>query len=278
MYRDFQSRNVMIYNDEPYFIDYQGGRKGPLHYDVASFLWQAKANFPPALREELLQVYLHELKKYIPVNEPEFREQLRHFVLFRILQVLGAYGYRGYFEKKAHFIESIPFAINNLNDLLQDDYIEYPYLCKLLKLPLKSPQEGLADSCSGFTVYSFSYKKGIPADSSGHGGGYVFDCRAIHNPGRYDEYKQLTGLDRPVIDFLEKDGEITAFLEDVYDLADRHISRYIERGFTRLMFAFGCTGGQHRSVYAAQHLADYIVRKYKVKVQLIHRELSTLAY
>lgn len=126
------------------------------------------------------------------------------------------------------------------------------------------------------TIYSFSYRKDLPKDPSGNGGGYVFDCRAIHNPGRYDEYKPLTGLDKPVIDFLEKDGEITGFLGHIYPLADQHIMRYQERGFSYLMFSFGCTGGQHRSVYAAQHLADYIAEKYKVKVILHHREQNIL--
>ncbi|MDR0865044.1 MAG: phosphotransferase [Candidatus Symbiothrix sp.] len=279
LYRDFQSRNVMISNEQPYFIDYQGGRKGPIYYDVASFLWQAKANFPKELREELLNVYLSEIQKHINVNEQDFKEQLKHFVLFRTLQVLGAYGYRGYFEKKAHFIESIPFAIRNLQNLLREDYVEYPYLCKILQEvcrldKFQKKNRVKSDSPLQIEVYSFSYKKGIPEDASGNGGGYVFDCRAIHNPGRYDEYKQLTGLDKPVIDFLEKDGEIIPFLENVYALADKHIHRYIERGFTNLQFSFGCTGGQHRSVYSAQHLAEYIARKYKVKVKLNHREMT----
>ena len=121
-------------------------------------------------------------------------------------------------------------------------------------------------------VFSFSYKKGIPADESGNGGGYVFDCRSTHNPGRYEPYKQLTGLDQPVIDFLEQDGEILTFLEHVYALADTHVARYIERGFTLLMFSFGCTGGQHRSVYSAQHLAEHLHEKFGVEVQLVHRE------
>ncbi len=121
-------------------------------------------------------------------------------------------------------------------------------------------------------VFSFSYKKGIPADESGNGGGYVFDCRSTHNPGRYEPYKLLTGLDQPVIDFLEQDGEILTFLEHVYALADTHVVRYIERGFTSLMFSFGCTGGQHRSVYSAQHLAEHLHEKFGVEVQLVHRE------
>jgi aminoglycoside/choline kinase family phosphotransferase len=277
LYRDFQSRNVMIFNNEPYFIDYQGGRKGPIFYDVASFLWQAKANFPDDLRNELLTIYLSEIKKYINIDEQTFKQKLKHFVLFRTLQVLGAYGYRGFFEKKAHFIQSVPFAIKNLQELLQQDYPEYPYLCKVLKemtqLSKFSEQNNLVkDSPLEVLIYSFSYKKGIPADDSGNGGGYVFDCRYIHNPGRYDEYKKLTGLDKPVIDFLEKDGEISQFLEQVYALADSHVARYIERGFSHLMFSFGCTGGQHRSVYSAQHLAEHISRKFGVKVKLIHRE------
>lgn len=275
LYRDFQSRNVMIHNEVPYFIDFQGGRKGPVHYDVASFLWQAKANFPNELRQELLNVYLQHLKRYLPsIDENIFKEQLKYFILFRTLQVLGAYGFRGYIEKKKHFIESIPFALNNLKDLLQSDFPEIPYLKRLLvELSLKEIYSPLPEGDNlTITVYSFSYKKGIPEDQSGNGGGYVFDCRAIHNPGRYEEYKNLTGFDKPVIDFLEKDGEILVFLDKIYELADKHIERYLERGFTNLMFSFGCTGGQHRSVYCAQRLSEYIADKYKVNVKVIHRE------
>ncbi len=279
LYRDFQSRNVMIHNDEPYFIDFQGGRRGPVFYDVASFLWQAKANFSEELREELLQVYLQSVRKYITIEEAFFKTQLRQFVLFRMLQVLGAYGFRGLFERKSHFLESIPPAIRNLSALLKGGYPEYPYLsdilCQLTQLPVFMKEEDAPSSAASpltVRVYSFSYKKGIPEDTSGNGGGYVFDCRAIHNPGKYQEYKTLTGLEEPVIRFLEQDGGILSFLENVYKLADNHVKRYIERGFTDLMFSFGCTGGQHRSVYAAQHTSEYIARKFGVKVHLIHRE------
>jgi len=282
LYRDFQSRNVMIYNDEPYFIDYQGGRKGPIFYDVASFLWQAKANYPEKLREELIRIYLHEIQEKFPISEEKFKEQLKHFVLFRTLQVLGAYGYRGFFEKKSHFIQSVPFAIQNLKKLLKNSYSEYPYLCEVLtemceSVSKKTPSKQKIENDLQITIYSFSYKKGIPEDESGNGGGYVFDCRFIHNPGRYDEYKQLTGLNQPVIDFLEKEKEITEFLDSIYVLADKHIERYLERGFSNLMFAFGCTGGQHRSVYSAQHLAEYIHQKYGVRVKLIHREQNIIS-
>lgn len=274
LYRDFQSRNVMIYHGEPFFIDFQGGRKGPVFYDVASFLWQAKACYPEELREELLQKYLTALSEYTNVDETGFRARLKYFVLFRTLQVLGAYGFRGYLEKKAHFIESIPPAISNLKGLLKEDYPECPYLVSILKqlADLDKFNERKKNDGLEITVYSFSYKKGIPDDNSGNGGGYVFDCRAIHNPGKYQEYKKLTGIDQPVIDFLEKDGEIIPFLENIYELADKHTERYLERGFTNLMFSFGCTGGQHRSVYSAQHLAEHLARKYPVRVILEHRE------
>jgi aminoglycoside/choline kinase family phosphotransferase len=284
LYRDFQSRNGLIYNDKPYFIDYQGGRKGPIFYDVASFLWQAKANYPNEFRNELIDIYLSEIQQYITISAEEFKLQLKHFVLFRTLQVLGAYGYRGFFERKAHFIQSVPFAIQNLNHLLQtEDFSEYSYLISVLKkmcdestqmtqIKRITTNKTNKNPSLHISIYSFSYKKGIPNDDSGNGGGYVFDCRFIHNPGRYEEYKQLTGLDQPVIDFLDKEQEMTDFLQTVYSLADKHIERYIERGFTHLMFSFGCTGGQHRSVYSAQHLADYIRQKYDVKVKLIHRE------
>ncbi len=273
MYRDFQSRNVMIHNNNPYFIDFQGGRKGPLAYDVASFLWQAKARFGDELREELLQTYLNALQKLIQIDEKEFRSQLKHFVLFRTLQVLGAYGFRGYFEKKVHFLESIPFAIDNLKRILQDSFVEYPYLVDVLKrmtdvLKFEKPRR---DNLL-VKVYSFSYKKGIPDDDSGNGGGFVFDCRAVNNPGRSEQFAPLTGLDEPVINFLEEDGEISKLLENAFELADTTTARYLDRGFTSLMICFGCTGGRHRSVYAAQKMAEHIHRKFGCEVQLIHRE------
>lgn len=272
MYRDFQSRNVMLKDGQPWFIDFQGGRKGPFYYDVASFLWQAKAGFPQSLREELIAVYVEALRKYKPVDVAYFREQLRHFVLFRTLQVLGAYGFRGYFEKKPHFMQSVPYAIENLRHLLEQPFPEYPYLDKLLGELVNLNQ--FTDTTRRLTVrvMSFAYKKGIPDDTTGNGGGYVFDCRAINNPGKYDRYKAFTGLDEKVINFLEEDGEITTFLEHCYALVDSTVERYIERGFTSLMIAYGCTGGQHRSVYSAQHTAEHIARKFNVKVELIHRE------
>ena len=288
LYRDFQSRNVMIKNGEPYFIDFQGGRKGAIYYDVASFVWQAKANFPETLRNELINCYLEAVKKYISIDAQKFRKTLIEFVLLRMLQTLGAYGFRGYFEQKKHFLESIPFAMENLQHLLnENNFDQYPYLAKLLKkmcenvinkhvTSFQKPVTCKANDTSKLTVtiYSFSYKKGIPEDVSGNGGGYVFDCRGIYNPGRYDEFKTLTGLDKPVIDFLEEKGEITEFLNSVYRLANPHIENYLTRGFSNLMFCFGCTGGQHRSVYSAQRFAEYVRQKYDVKVVLNHRELS----
>ena len=274
MYRDFQSRNVMIKDGEPWFIDFQGGRKGPFFYDVASFLWQAKARYPETLRNELLDEYIQALCKYKPVDRNYFFNQLRHFVLFRTLQVLGAYGFRGYFEKKPHFIQSVPYAIENLRQLLSEDYPEYPYLCSVLReltelqsLSGKAPKKPLT-----VKVISFSFKKGIPYDPTGNGGGYVFDCRGVHNPGKYDQYKPLCGLDEPVIKFLEDDGEIFPFLENAYALVNAHVQRYMERGFSNLMVCFGCTGGQHRSVYSAQHMAEHLNQKFGGKVELVHRE------
>ena len=280
LYRDFQSRNVMIKDGQPYFIDFQGGRKGPTQYDVASFLWQAKANFPAALREELIDAYLDELHKLQPsLAEQSWRAALPHFVLFRTLQVLGAYGYRGYFERKPHFLESIPNALKNLREVLNqlpeyaylrelaDRLVNQSVLCQRSGLYSVSPKDGLT-----VTIYSFSFKRGIPADTSGNGGGYVFDCRSTHNPGKYEEYKTQTGLDQPVIDFLEKDGEILTFLNSVYALVDHHVERFLERGFDHLQVSFGCTGGQHRSVYCAEHLALHLKDKYPVRIHLIHRE------
>lgn len=274
MYRDFQSRNVMIKDGEPYFIDFQGGRKGPLYYDVASFLWQAKAKYSDDLKEELLQVYLGALSELKPVDKNLFRSELKHFVLFRTLQVLGAYGFRGYFEKKPHFLQSIPFALDNLRVILQDDITEYPYLFRVLKemTDLEQFRDLSVRKPLVVKVYSFSYKKGIPHDTSGNGGGFVFDCRAVNNPGKYERYASATGLDESVKQFLEDDGEILTFLHSAFKLVDASVKRYKDRGFTNLMVSFGCTGGQHRSVYSAQKMAEHISEKFGVEVQLVHRE------
>lgn len=298
MYRDFQARNVMLKEGEPFFIDFQGGRKGPVYYDLASFLWQASAKYPEHLRRKLIDVYYNSLKTLADVpNREIFGKRLLLFVFFRTLQVLGAYGFRGYFERKEHFIKSIPPAIANLKALLPEFKGSFPYLTDVLQevvstlqkqtsMPLQQQASMLEattlskPSVSKYDnqgelvvkVWSFSYKKGIPEDDSGNGGGYVFDCRGTHNPGRYDEYKPLTGLDAPVIRFLEEDGEILSFLENIYPLAERHVRRYMERGFTSLSFAFGCTGGRHRSVYSAQHLAEHLHQMFGVKVILRHRE------
>ena len=282
LYRDCQSRNIMIKDGQPYFIDFQGGRRGPTQYDVASLLWQAKANIAPALREQMIDAYLDELKKLQPdLDEHEWRTALPHFVLFRTLQVLGAYGYRGYFERKQHFLESIPNALRNLKEIFTQNPIlqqEYPTLFLLSnQLSIPTVDRRSTDSQSQHealvvTIYSFSFKHGIPVDESGNGGGYVFDCRSTHNPGKYEEYKHLTGLDQPVIDFLEQDGEILTFLESVDKLIDHHVERFLERGFTHLQVSFGCTGGQHRSVYCAEHLAKHLKEKYDVQIELNHRE------
>ena len=283
LYRDCQSRNVMIKDGQPFFIDFQGGRRGPTQYDVASFLWQAKANIPAALREELVEVYLDELQSLLPsLDKQAWKDALPHFVLFRTLQVLGAYGYRGFFERKQHFIQSIPNALRNLRAVLECMRDDYPYLCTIAaQLVSTILSDTTADEISQnlptpnallVTVYSFSFKKGLPTDESGNGGGYIFDCRSTHNPGKYEQYKQLTGLDQPVIDFLEKDGEITTFLQSVDKLIDHHVERFLERGFTHLQVCFGCTGGQHRSVYSAEYTAKRLHAKYGVRVHLIHRE------
>lgn len=274
LYRDFQSRNVMIKDGEPYFIDFQGGFQGPIYYDVASFLWQAKAKYPKELREQLLNEYIKALRSYTTVDDVYFRSQLRHFVLFRTLQVLGAYGFRGYFEKKPHFIQSVPFAIDNLRDLLYEDYPEYPYLCEVLRklTDLKQFSDEREKRMLEVKIISFAYKKGIPDDPSGNGGGFVFDCRAINNPGKYERYTQFTGLDESVIRFLEEESEIAVFMEHVYSLVDTAAKRYMDRGFTNLMVCFGCTGGRHRSVYSAQHLAEHLHKAFGIKVHLVHRE------
>ena len=236
---------------------------------MASFLWQARAAYPASLREHLIDTYIGSLCRYRKVDGGMFRKGLMHFVLFRTLQVLGAYGFRGYFERKQHFIESIPQAISNLKELLDAGVgaKEYPYLLQVLsemvRLPQFAPASAPADGKLTVRVMSFSYRKGgIPEDNSGNGGGFVFDCRAMHNPGKYEQYKKITGADAPVIEFLESQGEVQHYLEHVYGLVDPAVDKYIGRGFLNLMVAFGCTGGQHRSLYCANHLAEHLKDKF----------------
>lgn len=276
MLRDFQSRNVMIVaGRHPYLIDYQGCRKGPACYDIVSFLWQAKARFTEGERSHNIDVYLDEAKRY-GIDGARLRSQMPLFALFRSLQVLGAYGFRGLFEQKAHFLTSIPEAVDNLEKLLSSVPVslsELRAVCERL-CAVSSFRRQPAGRGLTVRVMSFSYKKGVPRDMSGNGGGFVFDCRAIHNPGRYEEYKQLTGMDKPVIDFLERNGEILTFLDNAYGLVDASVERYVKRGFSDLMICFGCTGGRHRSVYSAEAMARHIHEKYGVEVILCHREQS----
>ena len=289
LYRDFQSRNIMVREGKPYYIDFQAGHEGPVYYDVVSFLWQTRANYPEALRRELLDIYFQELNRYMHLSAERFQTDLQQFVFFRQLQVLGAYGYRGIFEHKAAFLSPIWQTLL----AIRQSGLEYAYIHQLLDAIVETPfgralcaaQTTQAGAPLVVRICSFSYKKGIPADFSGNGGGFVFDCRAPHNPGRYAEYKHLTGLDQPVIDFLEgRDNnpehkpfgtELTMpqFLEHVYALVDPAVETYLTRGFTNLMVSFGCTGGQHRSVYGAQHLAEHLKSLHPdLRIQLTHRE------
>ncbi|NTW49272.1 MAG: phosphotransferase [Chlorobiales bacterium] len=279
LYRDFQARNIMVHHDKLYFIDYQGGRKGALQYDVASLLYQAKATIAPELRANLLEHYLDSLSELIPVDRKLFVEHYYGYVLARILQTLGAYGFRGLYERKEHFLESIPFAVHNLRSFLSEVSlrIELPaltkalwFICDLPEFKPASPNE--TRSSLTVSINSFSYKRGIPADESENGGGFVFDCRALHNPGRYDDYKHLTGRDKEVILFLKKHSAVDEFLHNVYSLVDPSVETYIKRGFTNLMVNFGCTGGQHRSVYCTDMLAKHLTQKYPISVETHHIE------
>ena len=277
LYRDFQSRNVMLKDEQVYFIDYQGGRKGALQYDLASLLYDAKANIPEAEREELLEFYLNELSQYKHTDREKFKSLFGGYVLIRIMQAMGAYGFRGFYEKKEHFLKSIPFALKNLETLLAKNTIQVPLpeLFKVLKAVTESPfLKSISPVNDRLTVRvsSFSYKKGIPKDPSGNGGGFVFDCRAIHNPGRYEEYKHLTGKDPQVQQFLETKSTMADFLAPVFSLVSHSVEVYSLRGFSHLCVSFGCTGGQHRSVYAAEKLAEHLKNNYPVEVVLQHVE------
>ncbi len=273
LYRDFQSRNVMIQQGEPWFIDYQGGRAGALQYDLASLLYDGKADIPPVIREELYQCYVDELKNYKEVDEELFHHHYTGYVYIRIMQAMGAYGFRGFYEKKEHFLKSIPFALQNITYLLKHYPlpIDVPELTRVLG-SLTQSEKLIKINALTISINSFSYKRGIPFDISGNGGGFVFDCRAIHNPGRYPEYSGVTGKDESVIHFFEKEPEMGQFLDGVYGIVNQSVEKYMERNFKHLMVNFGCTGGQHRSVYCAESLASYLQAKYPVVVKVHHVE------
>lgn len=281
MFRDFQTRNIMIKGGEPFFIDYQGGRRGALQYDLASLLYQAKANIPADIRIELLEYYLDAVEELIEIDRTSFTEYYYGYVLMRCVQVLGAYGFRGLYERKEHFLSSIPFALRNVKWIFDniDFPVEVPALKESLLHLINSKQFEPFDKIKAssslltITVNSFSYKMGgIPEDNSGNGGGFVFDCRFIHNPGRYEPYKKLTGRDEAVINFLKHHSQMGDFLNNVFRIVDQAVEDYIERSFTHLLINFGCTGGQHRSVYAADALTKHLKQKYGIKIKLSHIE------
>ena len=281
MYRDFQSRNIMLKNDELHFIDYQGGRKGALHYDVASLLYDAKADIPQQIRDELLEHYLLVLNQKIKIDRDEFKKYYYGYVLIRILQAMGAYGFRGIHEKKAHFLKSIPYALNNIEYLFSKNLLPRGLnelnsaLNHILKNRSLRKFETIENSEKlTVSINSFSYVSGLPVDLSGNGGGFVFDCRSLHNPGRYDEFKMLTGKDEAVIDFLNKQNDIQEFLTDITSIIERAINNYTQRGFSHLMINFGCTGGQHRSVYCAERLVEYLNKFIDANLIIQHTELE----
>jgi len=281
MFRDFQSRNIIVRNAKISFIDYQGGMQGALQYDVASLLWQAKAELSDDWKNRLLLVYMDTIDTLLekPINRQIFTSQYNGYVLIRLLQVLGAYGFRGLFERKAHFLASIPLALKNLKWFVENKRIglALPEFDRMLNIIVKDEiiqqfQPLQADEFTPLVVKinSFSYRSGIPPDESGNGGGFVFDCRGILNPGRFDVYKTLTGYDKAVVDFLEQQTKMNEFLNSVFNIVDISVEDYIKRRFSDLAVNFGCTGGQHRSVYAAEQLARHLKNKYKVRVEVQH--------
>ena len=277
LYRDFQSRNIMVFQDDVWFIDYQGGRKGALQYDIASLLYDAKADLSPEIREELLDCYLDNLEQHIPVDRQQFKAYFNAFALIRIMQAMGAYGYRGYFERKAHFLQSVPYAIRNMRYLLEHNALpaNLPELRHVLQTVVDSYAEPIKENPDMLTVtvQSFSYKKGIPEDNTGNGGGFVFDCRALPNPGREKRYATFTGKDACVKEYLEQYQEVETFVDHVCALVDMSVDNYLERKFTHLTVNFGCTGGQHRSVYFAERTAAHLREKYgQIAVEVKHRE------
>ncbi len=282
MFRDFQSRNIFIGKDNSvHFIDYQGGMKGAPQYDVASMLWQARANLPDEWKERLLVDYMNMFELLIdaPLDKMIFRSQYNGYVLIRLLQVLGAYGFRGLFERKAQFLTSIPMALRNLRDFFKHQSlgISVPEFKKVLDLCVAdeiiqqfTPTQATEKTPLVVKIYSFSYRKGIPADETANGGGFVFDCRGILNPGRIEEFKTQHGRDKAVKDYLEQQTLMLPYLNSVFDIVDMTVEEYIKRDFESLQVSFGCTGGQHRSVYASDALARHLRNKFKVKIELKH--------
>jgi len=285
MYRDFQSRNIMLHNGALGFIDFQGGRRGPLQYDLASFLFQAKSRFSETLREQLLQHYIEAASKLMAFDAATFLRYYYSFVLFRTLQVLGAYGFRGLIEHKPHFTESIPYALQNIRWLLDSgklNGLQIPYILEILNnltivATANNSQFSILNSQFVIVVSSFSYRNGYPEDTSEHGGGYVFDCRGLKNPGILPELREFTGKDPCIIDYLEKQSAVERFLQPAFSMVSLSVDNYLERGFTYLSVAFGCTGGRHRSVYCAERMAAYLKAKYpNVQVVTKHREHPTI--
>lgn len=284
MFRDFQSRNIMVTEDNNvHFIDYQGGMKGAPQYDVASMLWQARANLPDKWKYDLLEDYIDAFENTIgeSVNRNIFQSQYNGYVLIRLLQVLGAYGFRGLFERKAQFLTSIPLALRNLKEFFEHQSlgISVPEFRKVLDMCVAdeiiqqfTPTQATEKTPLLIKVHSFSYRREIPADNSGNGGGFVFDCRGILNPGRVESMKTQTGRDKEVKDFLEQQTKMPEFLNSVFDIVDITVEEYIKRDFESLIISFGCTGGQHRSVYAADAMARHLRNKFKVKIELLHIE------
>lgn len=278
LYRDFQSRNVMLRDGEPWFIDYQGGRRGALHYDPASLLYDAKAEVPEEVREALLEHYLEALEEWVSVDRAAFRERYRGYVLVRIMQAMGAYGYRGFFERKRRFLQSVPHAAANLRRILDRGLpLEIPEIEEAFRRIVEEwaevPGPGPEDGRLTVHLSSFSYRHGYPEDGAGHGGGFVFDCRALPNPGREREYETLTGREAAVAEYLEERPELEAFWQRTSALVGAQVDSYLDRGFTSLAVAYGCTGGQHRSVYLVERLAGWLEQRYPaVRVRVHHRE------
>jgi aminoglycoside/choline kinase family phosphotransferase len=281
LYRDFQSRNILLRNGNPFFVDYQGGRKGALQYDIASLLFDAKADLPPELRQQLLDHYLDSLANFIPLDRPAFLQHFYPYVYIRIMQALGAYGFRGFYERKPHFLQSVPYALKNLRWLLHNVElpIALPTLMGAFQSMLASEKlQAIASEADNLVVriFSFSFHQGLPKDETGNGGGFVFDGRSLPNPGREDRFKSLTGKDAPVIEYLQQQESVHQFLASVLSLVDSAVATYQQRGFKNLMVSFGCTGGQHRSVYLAEQLAKRLRARNGLEVVLRHLELEKI--
>jgi hypothetical protein len=235
------------------------------------------------VRQQLLDHYLDALREHVDIRREEFLQHYYAYVYVRIMQAMGAYGFRGFYERKAHFLQSVPYALKNVRWLLHNVTVPVPLptLMDTFRNMLASEKlNTLASEADDLVVriFSFSFHKGMPKDESGNGGGFIFDGRSLPNPGREERFKQLSGKDAPVIEYLNQQESVHQYLANVFSLVDASVASYQERGFKSLMVSFGCTGGQHRSVFLAEQLAKRLRGRRGIEVNVRHMGLEAAGF